>query len=336
LCCSISRKRFPRSPARQATHRFRARSRRRDEGIHYNSHAVGGRADKIDVKDFTGKVAAITGSASGIGRALAFALAQRKCHVALCDVDETGLAQTAETARALGVRVTQARVDVADRAAVYAWAAQVAKDHGRVNLIFNNAGVSVTSTIEGMEYADFEWIMGINFWGVVYGTKAFLPYLKASGEGHIINISSVFGLFAQPTQSAYNASKFAVRGFTEALRQELEVQQAPVSATCVHPGGIKTNIVRTGRYSSNTNGFLNDDEQQAKAEFERMFITSADEAARVILKAVENDKRRVLIGRDARAMDVVQRILPAAYQRLVVSVVKRRKQKAAAARAMSG
>ncbi len=228
------------------------------------------------MKDFTGKVAAITGSASGIGRALAFALAQRKCHVALCDVDETGLAQTAETARALGVRVTQARVDVADRAAVYAWAAQVA------------------------------------------------------------NISSVFGLFAQPTQSAYNASKFAVRGFTEALRQELEVQQAPVSATCVHPGGIKTNIVRTGRYSSNTNGFLNDDEQQAKAEFERMFITSADEAARVILKAVENDKRRVLIGRDARAMDVVQRILPAAYQRLVVSVVKRRKQKAAAARAMSG
>jgi NAD(P)-dependent dehydrogenase (short-subunit alcohol dehydrogenase family) len=288
------------------------------------------------MKDFTDKVAAITGSASGIGRALALALARRKCHVALCDVNETGLAQTAEEARALGVRVTQARVDVADRAAVYAWAAQVAKDHGRVNLIFNNAGVAVASTVEGMDYADFEWIMGINFWGVVYGTKAFLPYLKASGDGHIVNISSVFGLCAQPTQSAYNASKFAVRGFTEALRQELDLQQAPVSATCVHPGGIKTNIVRTSRYSASMNGFLNDDEEQAKADFEKMFITTADEAARVILKAVEHNKRRVLIGRDARALDVVQRLLPSAYQRLLVSVLKKRKEKAAAARAMAG
>ena len=130
---------------------------------------------------------------------------------------------------------------------MYAWADQVVDDHGRVNLIFNNAGVALGATIEAMSYEDFEWLMNINFWGVVHGTKAFLPHLKAAGEGHIINVSSVFGLISVPSQSAYNAAKFAVRGFTDALRMELEIEKCGVSCTTVHPGGIKTNIARNAR-----------------------------------------------------------------------------------------
>ena len=147
----------------------------------------------------------------------------------------------------LGVKVTSQHLDVADRAAVYAWADQVVADHGKVNLIFNNAGVALGATVEAMSYEDFEWLMDINFWGVVYGTKAFLPHLKASGEGHVVNLSSVFGLISVPSQSAYNAAKFAVRGFTDTLRMELEIEGAPVSCTTVHPGGIKTNIARNAR-----------------------------------------------------------------------------------------
>lgn len=277
------------------------------------------------MKDFTDKVAAITGAGSGIGRALALALAERGAHLALSDVNESGLRQTAEAARARGVRVTEAKVDVADRAAVYAWAAAVVKDHGRVNVIVNNAGVAVAATVEGLDYADFEWIMGINFWGVVHGTKAFLPHLKASGDGHVVNISSVFGLFAQPGQGAYNATKFAVRGFTEALRQELELQQWPVSATSVHPGGIKTNIVRASRYSESMRNLMNQGEQESKANFERVLLTTAEDAARVILRGIEKNKRRVLIGTDARIFDVIQRLFPSGYQRIVAALLRLRR-----------
>ena len=201
------------------------------------------------MKDFRNKVAAITGAASGMGRTLAVQLAQRGCHLALSDVNEAGLAETAQLVRQHGVKVTTAKLNVADREAMFAWADQVVRDHGKVNLIFNNAGVALSSTVEGVDYADLEWIVGINFWGVVYGTKAFLPYLKASGEGHVVNTSSVFGLFAQPGMSGYNATKFAVRGFTESLRQELDLQRSGVSATCVHPGGIRTDICH-GKSSS--------------------------------------------------------------------------------------
>lgn len=276
------------------------------------------------MKDFRDKVAAITGAASGIGRSLALALARRGCHLALSDVDGDNLAETAAAAGGHGVRVTTARVNVAERAAVYAWAAQVARDHGRVNLIVNNAGVSLASTVEGMDYADFEWIMGINFWGVVYGTKAFLPYLRASGDGHIVNMSSLFGLFAQPGQSAYNASKFAVRGFTEALRQELMLQGAPVGVTCVHPGGIRTNINRAGRYAPSMRELLRMDEARAKAAFERFLRLAPDAAAQAILRGVERNRARVLIGGDARRWDTVQRLFPAAYQRLLVAGIRRR------------
>lgn len=278
------------------------------------------------MKSFNGRVAAITGAASGMGRALALALAREGCHLALADKNSQGLEQTValiQTATLAPVRVTTQVLDVSDRHAMQDWAARCAAEHGQVNLIFNNAGVALSSTVEGVDYSDLEWIIGINFWGVVYGTKAFLPYLKASGDGHVVNTSSVFGLFAQPGMSGYNASKFAVRGFTEALRQELDLQRCGVSASCVHPGGIRTDICRSSRIDANMTGFLIHSEQQARADFEKLFITDADQAAKVILQGVRKNKRRVLIGRDAYVLDLLTRCLPAAYQALVVFASKR-------------
>ncbi|MGY2959786.1 NAD(P)-dependent dehydrogenase (short-subunit alcohol dehydrogenase family) [Pseudomonas sp. TE36184] len=278
------------------------------------------------MKSFNGRVAAITGAASGMGRALALALAREGCHLALADKNSQGLDQTEaliQTATLAPVRVTTQVLDVSDRHAMQDWAARCAAEHGQVNLIFNNAGVALSSTVEGVDYSDLEWIIGINFWGVVYGTKAFLPYLKASGDGHVVNTSSVFGLFAQPGMSGYNASKFAVRGFTEALRQELDLQRCGVSASCVHPGGIRTDICRSSRIDANMTGFLIHSEQQARADFEKLFITDADQAAKVILQGVRKNKRRVLIGRDAYVLDLLTRCLPAAYQALVVFASKR-------------
>jgi len=276
------------------------------------------------VKSFNNKVAAITGAASGIGRALALNLAGQHCDLALSDVNETGLNETAEQARALGAKVTTAIVNVADRDQMHAWADQVVKDHGKVNLIFNNAGVALGNTVEEATYEDYEWIMGINLWGVIYGTKAFLPYLKQSGDGHIINVSSIFGLFAQPTQSGYNMTKFAVRGFTESLRQELDLLDCGVSATCVHPGGIKTNIARSARMSQSVTKLTGGKGSPEKmtAQFEQLFITTPAKAAEVILDAVKHDKRRVLIGGDAKATDIMQRMLPTIYQKIVTTSFK--------------
>ena len=274
------------------------------------------------MKDFTDKVAAITGASSGIGRSLACELARRGCHLALCDVNETGLQETAALAKALGVRVTSQKVDVADRDAVHAWAGQVVNDHGKVNLVFNNAGVGLASSIDGMNYEDFEWLMNINFWGVVYGTKAFLPHLKASGEGHIINVSSVFGLAGIPSQAAYNSAKFAVRGFTECLREELDMMGCGVSATSVHPGGIKTGIARGSRIRDSMQD-LGLSIEGGPESVEKNFITSPDKAARIIVGAVEKNKRRVLVGPDAYIYDSLVRLLPSAYQRIAVGFARR-------------
>ena len=275
------------------------------------------------MKDFKNKVAAITGAGSGMGRSLAVLLASRGCHVAISDINEAGLAETVKLLNGTGVKVTSQKLDVASKDAVFAWADQVVRDHGKVNLIFNNAGVALGSAIDGGSYEDMEWIMNINFWGVVHGTKAFLPYLKDAGEGHIINTSSVFGLMAVPSQSAYNASKFAVRGFTEALCQELEMQKVNVSATSVHPGGIKTNIAKAARMDSSVNKLGLSTNSTEK--FEKLFTTTADEAAAVIIRGVEKNDRRVLIGNDARAIDLMVRLFPSAYQKLIAMSSKRMK-----------
>lgn len=267
------------------------------------------------MKSFKNKVAAVTGAGSGIGQAIAIALAKQSCHLALSDISEAGLAKTVELLTPYSVKVTTQKVDVAKRDEVATWAKAVVDEHGQVNLIFNNAGVAIGSTAEGVSYEDLEWLIGINFWGVVYGTKEFLPYLKQSGDGHIINISSMFGLTAQPTQSAYNASKFAVRGFTESLRQELDLQNAGVSATCVHPGGIRTNIAKAARMNNSVQS-LGMDPLKSQDAFDKLLRTPADDAAQQILEAVRKDRRRLLIGADAKAVDVIQRILPQGYQKI--------------------
>ena len=275
------------------------------------------------MKHFDGKVAAITGAGSGIGRALAENLAGRGAALALSDIDEVGLAETVALCEGADVKVSAQRVDVADRAAVQAWADQVVAEHGQVNLVVNNAGVALAASIEDMDHADLEWLMGVNFWGVVHGTAAFLPHLKASGEGHIVNVSSVFGLLSIPFQSAYNAAKFAVRGYTDALRMELEIDPCGVSCTTVHPGGIKTNIVRSIRTSGRAATYAGDD---AVAEFDKLAMTSPEKAARQILQAVSRNRRRALIGPDAKALDLVSRLPAAVHQRVLVRGAQRRQR----------
>jgi NAD(P)-dependent dehydrogenase (short-subunit alcohol dehydrogenase family) len=259
------------------------------------------------------KVAAITGAGSGIGRGLAVALAARGCVLAVGDVDQTGLAETRELALAAGAAdVSATPLDVADRAAVEAWACATVDEFRSVNLVFNNAGVALSSPIATMDYDNFHWLMNINFWGVVHGTTAFLPYLKDSGDGHVVNISSVFGLVGIPTQSAYNSAKFGVRGFTEALRIELDREKCGVTATTIHPGGIRTNIVRNARLED-----PEADVEDAAAQFEKAARTTPDEAAATILRAVEKNKRRAMIGADARIFDLAARLPPGLYQRVI-------------------
>ena len=273
------------------------------------------------MNNFNNKVAAITGAGSGMGQQLAILLAKAGCHLSLSDVNEQGLAETVELLKPYPVRVTSQKVNVADREQVKAWAADTVQNHGSVNMIFNNAGVGLAATVEGASYQDLEWIVWINYWGVVYGTKEFLPYLKQSGEGHIINTSSLFGLTAQPTQSAYNSTKVAVRGFTESLRQELDLENCGVSALCVHPGGIRTNIANAARMSDSVRSLGINPEKSAKA-FNKLLRMPAQEAAQQILDAVLKDKRRLLIGNDAKTLDIIQRLLPTGYQKITAFATK--------------
>ncbi|SEO69450.1 SDR family NAD(P)-dependent oxidoreductase [Acinetobacter sp. yr461] len=274
------------------------------------------------MKNFKNKVAAITGAGSGIGQQLAILLAKQGCHLSLSDINEKGLEQTVELLKPYStITVTTKKLDVSDREAVKQWAQETVQDHGSVNLIFNNAGVALGSTVEGATYEDLEWIVGINFWGVVYGTKEFLPFIKQTQDGHIINISSLFGLTAQPTQSGYNATKFAVRGFTESLRQELDIEKSGVSSLCVHPGGIRTNIAKSAKMSDSLNS-LGMDPTKSIQNFDKLLRTPPEEAARQILQAVLKDKRRLLIGSDAKILDAFQRLFPTGYQRASTIVTK--------------
>ncbi len=276
------------------------------------------------MKHFTGKVVAITGAASGIGRALAVEFAERGAHLALSDIDSDGLAATVERCRSVG-EISAHQVDVSDRDVVFAWADDVAARHGQANVIVNNAGVTVAATAERLSVDDFRWLMDINFWGVVHGSQAFLPHLKASGAGHVVNISSVFGLVSIPAQSAYNAAKFAVRGYSDALRIELEIERADVSVTTIHPGGIRTNIARSARVDESF-ADIGGDLAGFGDEFDRVARTSPEKAARQIVRAVERNRRRALIGPDAKVFDLVSRLPAGLYQRALVADGRRRSQ----------
>ncbi|MFO0696740.1 MAG: SDR family NAD(P)-dependent oxidoreductase [Polyangiales bacterium] len=265
------------------------------------------------MKTLKDKVVAITGAGSGIGRSLAVLCAEHGAKVAISDVNEAGLAETEAMVRAKGAKVHAQKLDVASREGVFAWAETVKSALGPANVIVNNAGVSLSETVELMTLEDFEWLMNINFWGVVYGTKAFLPQLLSQPDGHVVNISSVFGIIGVPTQSAYNAAKFAVRGFTESLRQELA--QTKVRVTSVHPGGIKTGIVRNGRHYHSASGAT--DTKTLAKDFEKMARTTPDEAARQIVGAILKEKPRLLIGPDAYLIDRMQRLMPETYDKLL-------------------
>ncbi len=258
------------------------------------------------------KVVAITGAGSGIGRALAVHAAELGAVLALSDWDETGLA---ETARLVGDRTDRAlrtdRLDVRDRQAVHDYADSVRSRFGRVNVIVNNAGVTLLGGFEEVDLEDFRWVVDVDFWGVVHGTKAFLPHLVESGDGHVVNISSLFGLMGMPGQTAYNSAKFAVRGFTEALRQEMLVDRRPVQVTCVHPGGVRTGIVRNARATRSQ-----DRDEVARRFDARLARTTPERAAEIIVAGVLADKPRVLVGNDAKALDLLVRVLGARYQRV--------------------
>jgi NAD(P)-dependent dehydrogenase (short-subunit alcohol dehydrogenase family) len=273
----------------------------------------------------SGGVAVVTGAGSGIGRALAGQLAAAGSALALADIDEAGLEQTAQSLAKNGALITTHVVDVAKEERVKSFADEVKEQHGRVTLLINNAGVSLHGDFEEISLDDFRWVMDINFWGTVYGVKYFLPMLKREPRAHIVNLSSVFGLIAPAGQVPYAASKFAVRGFTEALRHELEGSNVLVS--CVHPGGIRTPIARHSRLGAATPPSRR---EENVARFERLARTPPETAAAKILRGVERRAPRILIGVDAYQIDILQRLRPASYWK---SLAKKMEDPQAASRA---
>ena len=257
-------------------------------------------------------VAVITGAATGIGRALATRLANEGAHLCLADINQEELDVVAETLRAKGSHVSAHIVDVADRAQVESLCHQVVKDFGRVDWLINNAGVALVGDVEEVSLADIEWLMGINFWGTVYGVKYFLPILKQQPKAYIVNLSSVFGFIAPPGEAAYSASKFAVRGFTEALRHELA--GTSVQVTSVHPGAIRTGIARSSRLGEGADPQKFD---RDTAKFDFLARTTAERAADRIVDGVVRGKTRILIGGDASQVDLIQRLVPERYWRII-------------------
>jgi len=259
-----------------------------------------------------GAAAAVTGAASGIGRALALELAARGCDLALADRDEAGLqAVAAEVAKAGARKVSLHRVDVAEPGQIDAFAQAAIAAHPGLNIVINNAGVALLGQFAEIDQAQMEWLMNINFWGVVHSTRAFLPHLSRQKEAHIVNLSSIFGIIAPPGQTAYSAAKFAVRGFSESLRHELKLAASPVRLSVVHPGGVATNIVRNSRTGSG----INDNARRAQTieRFDSLAKTTPAAAALRIISGIEKNRPRILIGNDARFMDLVQRLRPGTY-----------------------
>jgi NADP-dependent 3-hydroxy acid dehydrogenase YdfG len=270
------------------------------------------------MEGFAGKVAAVTGAGSGIGQALALELGRSGASLAISDVDLEGLAKTEEQLKAIGAPVRSDRLDVTEREAFHIYADHIKEHFGKVNQIYNNAGIAYTGDVDITAFKDIERVMDVDFWGVVNGTKAFLPHLVASGDGHVINVSSLFGLLSVPGQAAYNSAKFAVRGFTEALRQEMVFNRKPVKVTSIHPGGIKTAIARNGLTAEGV-----DRAAQSKVFDKRLASTTPQRAAEIILDGVRKNKARVLVGRDAVVIDLLVRITGSNYQRLFAPVIGR-------------
>jgi short-subunit dehydrogenase len=272
-----------------------------------------------------GSTAAITGAANGIGRSLAIELAARGCNLALADRDGATLqAIASEIATLHSRKVTTHIFDVSDAQAIEAFAKEAISAHPALNILINNAGVALMGTFAEIDLSQMEWLININFWGVVRGTRAFLPHLSLQREAHIVNLSSIFGIVAPPGQCSYAAAKFAVRGFSESLRHELQAAKSPVRLSVVHPGGIATHIARNSRIGSG----MTDNERRAKSieRFEAAAKTTPRQAALRIIKGIENDEPRILIGGDARMLDLLQRFRPATYWK----VLSRRMQKATA------
>ncbi len=271
-----------------------------------------------ELMKYQGRVAVVSGAGSGIGRALTQALTQDGAHVAASDIDPNGLVET-QAACPPG-QVTPYQVDVADRDAVLGFADEVHRQHGPASLVFNNAGVDLFAGVADMSWKDFDWLMGINVGGVVNGTKAFLPQLIEAGSSRrpsrLVNLSSAFGLIAIPYQGAYSTSKFAVRGFTEALRQEMIIERHPVTVHCVHPGVVRTNFGANMRTSDT------EDPELAAKLFDRAALTSPTKAARLILRGAEKNQARILIGADGRAMAAMPRLLGARYAGLLARAAR--------------
>ena len=276
--------------------------------------------------NYQGRTAVVTGAGSGIGRALSMALARRGANLAVSDVDQAGLEETVRLCSGAEGKIEPYRVDVADRPAVLAHAEEVASTFGAVHLVVNNAGVAVAGTIEETTFDDFDWLLGINLHGVINGTKAFLPHLIASGDGHLVNLSSVFGLIAPAFNGAYSTAKFGVRGFTEALRQEMLIAGHPVQVHSVHPGGIRTNIARNARLKPSAEAAARPGRHPAD-DFERIARTTPDRAAATILGGVDAGRARILVGPDAYLMAAIPRLLGARYVDLFAKVGRRTAQR---------
>jgi NAD(P)-dependent dehydrogenase (short-subunit alcohol dehydrogenase family) len=265
------------------------------------------------------KVTVVTGAGSGIGRQLALELARRGARLALSDVNEAGLGETADQAKALGAEVHTARLDVADQQAVRDHAAVVAEHFGVVHQIYNNAGVASSGSVLDGEWDEYDHVLGINLFGVIHGTKAFLPHLVASGDGHVVNVSSLNGLMGQPGLSAYCASKFGVRGFTETLRAEMLSGGHPVQVTVVHPGGVKTNIATAAfERGAEKRPATPAEEARTRTYNEKLLKLPADEAAKIVVDGVEAGKPRVLVGNDAKLVDLFVRLVPRFYPAALV------------------
>jgi short-subunit dehydrogenase len=276
--------------------------------------------------------AAITGAASGIGRALAVELAARGCDLALADRDEAGLqAVAAEIAKNTSQnktsprKVSVHRVDVSEPAAIAEFAQAATSAHPGLNIVINNAGVALLGAFTEIDQAQMDWLMNINFWGVVHSTRAFLPHLAQQHEAHIVNVSSIFGIVAPPGQTAYSAAKFAVRGFSEALRHELQIAKSPIKLSVVHPGGVLTNIVRNSRAGVG----VTDNARRAESieRFDTIAKTTPTAAALRIIQGIEKNQPRILIGKDARFMDLLQRFRPGTYWAVMARRIEKMSRK---------